>query len=157
MITGHNLLDVIACILWASKRPYFADFGSVSSGKRSRNNDVLLSFAGWLYISTYFGNACVYTATAAAATSAIQGVCASAVLIYCRVAVAGSVVTVIVQFISSLLAVAILKMSKESRALFEELKCDMWAEFKDFKESIERDFCKELRDIKTFMAEMNKE
>lgn len=48
-------------------------------------------------------------------------------------------------------------MSKEIRALFDELKRELRAEFKDFKETIERDFRKELRDIKTFLATANKE
>ncbi|KAL1418336.1 hypothetical protein MTO96_025982 [Rhipicephalus appendiculatus] len=48
-------------------------------------------------------------------------------------------------------------MSKEIRALFDELKRELTSECKDFKETIERDFRRELRDIKTFLATANKE
>lgn len=46
-------------------------------------------------------------------------------------------------------------MAKEIRALFEELKRELRAEFKGFKEALERDFRNELREIKSSVASLN--
>lgn len=46
-------------------------------------------------------------------------------------------------------------MAKEIRALFEELKRELRAEFKGFKETLERDFRNELREIKSSVAALN--
>lgn len=47
-------------------------------------------------------------------------------------------------------------MAKELRALFDELKRDLRADFKELRESFDRDVRKELREMNTFITFANK-